>query len=323
MPPVIIIPAYNPSNRLLELVEGLVDYGFSDLIIINDGSHPSFDFIFQKLSEYKQCHILYHAVNSGKGRAIKTALNFYYLYLNNTVGVVTVDADGQHQISDIVNVANALEHNHTCLILGCRLFSGRVPLKSHIGNICTKYVFRFLTGKKLIDTQTGLRGIPRKIIPQFIKLEGERFDYEMNMLIESPLKIIEISINTIYLDNNSNSHFNPITDSFKIYRLFFRFIFSSVITSSIDYICFIILFLIGANILICIFASRIIAGFFNFYTNKKFVFDSKKSWIHLFIKYFSLVFTTGFIAYIIINYAYNNWIHNIIIVKILTELILF
>ena len=86
----------------------------------------------------------------------------------------------------------------------------------------TAGLFRLVTGQKVTDTQTGLRGMSTDLIPWLLNLDGNRFEYEFNMLLEgkkSGHQISEVPIETVYLEENESSHFLPIRDSISIYSL--------------------------------------------------------------------------------------------------------
>jgi len=230
----ILIPAYNPGELLVQLVSSLIKAGFSHIIVVNDGSIAECVPIFERIKKMEQCHLLRHAVNLGKGRALKTGLNYFLINFPNSPGIITCDADGQHQVEDVVKVVKVLQDNPDSLIIGVRDFDKDVPLLSKFGNVITRSIFFFLVGKYLSDTQTGLRGIPVGFMPMLILLDGEGYEFEMNMLIASKtqnISTIEERISTIYIDNNRLSHFNPLLDSMKIYFLLLRFFFSSILAS--------------------------------------------------------------------------------------------
>jgi len=322
----VLIPAYNPDQKLVNIVTDLFNIGFTDIIIINDGSNNKCDNIFKQLSDTPGCHVLKHIVNLGKGRALKTGMNYFYDKFNNNIGVVTADADGQHSANDILNIAKELKRHANNLILGVRKFSKDVPLRSLIGNVMTKYVFKLFVGKKISDTQSGLRGIPKKIIPELVRIHGERYEYEMNMLIfmkQNNIDISEISIETIYLENNSSSHFNPLFDSMKIYFLLLRFVFSSFITSIIDFIIFFIGFKVSKSILISIILGRIVASVFNFFVNKKIVFNNDNTIIRTVSKYYFLVIVLGTFSYLLIEIFVLHMGISVNVAKIISETILF
>lgn len=135
--------------------------------------------------------------------------------------VITVDCDGQHSVSDTLNLLNVCEKNPKDLILGKRLREGKIPLRSRLGNAITRFIYRITTGLDVYDTQTGLRAFSKTLVPFMLDIEGDRFEYEMNVLLNCPknkIKIREVEIKTIYINNNSGSHFNPLKDSFEIYK---------------------------------------------------------------------------------------------------------
>lgn len=209
----IVIPAYNPDYKLKDLISRLDGY---DIIVVDDGSDNNFD--FKSLG----VNVLRHEKNSGKGAALKTAFN-YVLHENKYKGVVTADCDGQHCPDDIIAVAEEFLANPETIVFGARNFMFRsTPIKSYIGNKITSFVLHLLYKIKLSDTQTGLRVIPTSILPILINTPGSGFEYETAVLLEvkkHKIPIREFSIKTVYEKNNKNTHFDPLKDSLKIYKL--------------------------------------------------------------------------------------------------------
>lgn len=227
----IVIPALNPSENLIEYVEELLHKGAALVMIVNDGSNTELNNIFEHLRSMERCHVLTHDVNRGKGRALKTAFEHFLTHETNLKGVVTADSDGQHSVQDIAKVAEALETGERCLILGVRdLNAEHVPFRSTLGNRLTTQFFYWLFGYRLEDTQTGLRGIPTSELQTLTQLKGERYEYEINMLIyarRNRLPFHEIPIETIYFNNNEGSHYKSIRDSVKIFRRMVREFFET------------------------------------------------------------------------------------------------
>lgn len=193
---------------------------FRRVVVVNDGSTRGLETLESVAPLVEK--VLVHPVNRGKGAALKTA--FDYL---GAVDVVTADADGQHTVEDIVRVAAALKTQREGLVLGVRAFAGKVPFRSRFGNWWTRIFFFLLTGLYVRDTQTGLRGIPASLISRVRALEGERYEYEMVMLADAkrqPVKPLQIPIETIYLNDNAESHFSPLKDTIRIYRALFRYL---------------------------------------------------------------------------------------------------
>ncbi|ALC82592.1 MULTISPECIES: bifunctional glycosyltransferase family 2/GtrA family protein [Bacillus] len=292
----ILIPAYNPDEKLTFLVEGLIKENFKHILIINDGSKMECERIFDSVSSFKECEIVNHAVNLGKGRALKTGFNYLLNTYKELTKLVTVDADGQHSIKDIKRVAQKLANTHDSLVLGVRNFSAEnIPFRSRFGNKVTEKVFRFASGVHVSDTQTGLRGISYSFLKKLMNVKGERFEYEMNMLLEckaNNISIEEVEIETIYLEENKSSHFNPIADSIKIYSVFFKYISSSLLSFGLDILFFSILlvllqgilptyYIIGATI-----GARVLSSLFNYMVNRNLVFHSKSK--NTLVKYYTL-----------------------------------
>jgi len=182
----VIIPVLNPAEDLIHYVAALLSNGVPQIIVVNDGSNKELIPIFEKLDAMERCTVLTHAVNRGKGRALKTAFAYFLEHFKDLVGVITADADGQHTVKDVCRIADALEGNDEGIILGVRDFDEvDIPKRSLIGNKLTSFIFRLLYGYNIKDTQTGLRGIPTNVLSSIIKLQGERYEYEMNMLIQA------------------------------------------------------------------------------------------------------------------------------------------
>jgi glycosyltransferase involved in cell wall biosynthesis len=224
--PVVIIPAFQPTQRLVGIVEQLLTDPEQIVIVVDDGSSPAHEQVFAALAGRPRLHLLRHAVNVGKGQALKTAFNYFLVSLpRNHVGVVTADADGQHLVDDVRNVAATLSGHPGELVLGSRCLRGTVPWRSAIGNSFMKHVFTGLLGRKLEDTQTGLRGIPRAFLSDLLPISASGYEFELEMLIKAvkqQLPIREVRIETVYEGDNDSSHFNPIRDSLRIYFVLIR-----------------------------------------------------------------------------------------------------
>ena len=281
--PVVLIPAFSPNEKLLHLVEALFLLYNPNIIVVDDGSDKTSMPIFAKLDGLPYCTVLHHSTNMGKGNALKTGMKYFEENFPNAAGVVTADCDGQHTAADIFIINNLLIGNSDDLILGVRSFVGKnIPLRSRLGNLLTIKLFYLLTGLNVTDTQSGLRGIPRKHIDLFCSIRGQRYEYEMNMLLECKQHGISIrctKIDTIYAEQNQGSHFNPLLDSIKIYLVLFRFVSSSLISFAVDYGSFILFLIISHShssfvVLIAGIVSRIISSTVNFKINRSVVFKN-------------------------------------------------
>lgn len=303
----VIIPSLNPDNKLIAVVEGMIAEGFDDIIVVDDGSDEAHKKYFEEVAKHKECTMLVHEVNKGKGRALKTAFTYVYENRKDCIGVITVDGDNQHKPKDVMNCAKELEKNPDSMILGVRNFNEKhVPFRSRFGNKMTSTVFKFACGLDICDTQTGLRAIAYKHLPVMNEVTGDRFEYETNMLLElkkSDINYIQVPIETVYIDDNDSSHFNPIKDSFKIYMIIFKYIFGSVASCVIDLVCFAILNAVlgfmadNIRMLVATAAARVISSLFNYTYNRKAVFKSKDSVKSSMVRYYILCVCQMMVSY--------------------------
>lgn len=299
---VVLIPAYKPSENLIKLVKDI--HQRYTVVVVDDGSGKSYRSIFFELEKLEQVHVLHHAVNLGKGEALKTGFNFCLNHYPQAKGVVTADADGQHLVPDIFKLCDKLSKASNQLHLGSRAFDKEVPLRSQFGNILTRHIFKLLLGTKLQDTQTGLRGIPSSFLPVLLHTKSRGYDFELDMLVlahKHKVPIVETTITTVYEDNNESSHFNPIIDSVKIYYVFFRFLFFAIISGILDFLAFTLTYFFLQHIFFAETLARIFSGTCNFIFNKELVFRSKNAAIIEALKYtllcvMNLVFSYGLIT---------------------------
>lgn len=244
---VVLIPAYCPDEKLIKLLDELS--GDYELCVVNDGSGSGYDEIF-RIAESK-CILLGYGENRGKGYALKYGFSHIEKLFPKARYVITADADGQHTALDIAAVEKALaDQAADGMVLGARKFSGNVPLRSAFGNSITRKVFSLASGRKLSDTQSGLRGFSVSLMNRLCSIEGDRYEYEMNMLLrlcEDKTPITEVEIETVYIDGNSSSHFRPIKDSLRVYKVIFlgsqamRFVVCSIVGFAVYYILTLIL----------------------------------------------------------------------------------
>lgn len=323
----VLIPAFNPDETLLNLLDSLVNSGFRKIVVVNDGSDPKSSAIFGQIKKQGWYHLLTHAVNLGKGRALKTGLNYCLVNFPVSTGVITVDADGQHLLRDILKVASSLEQNKEAVVLGSRIFGKSTPLRSLIGNVITRIVLSFLVGTRISDTQTGLRGIPMKYIPLFLGLDGERYEFETTMLLAAGahgIRIKEEAISAVYIEGNQSSHFNPLSDSMKIYFLLLRFSFSSVFASSVDLLTFTLSYsFLVRDIFFSLVMGRVVASAVNFMINRRLVFHNNDLVLTTIGKYYLLTAGIMILAYTMIEAMVSRLGMNVLLAKALAEGLLF
>jgi len=306
---VILIPSLEPDERLPAYIRRLKESGFGSIVVVDDGSGEAYQPIFREVEQVADTVVLHHEVNRGKGVALKTGYRHILETMGDRIsGVITADADGQHTVEDCLKLAQKLQEHRKALYLGSRDFSQvHVPPKSRFGNRLTSAVFRLLYGQYLPDTQTGLRAFRREELPFMIAVEGERFEYEMKVLIacaRAKIPMIPVTIETIYENENAGTHFHPVRDSVRIYKVilgsFFKFMASSLTCVAIDHGIFNLLNLAvfrngdgqnGGVILLCTVIARVISAGTNFVLNRKLVFRQKGKAGRAFARY--VLLSTG------------------------------
>jgi len=291
----LIIPAYKPAKELLTLLaqfEGNDDFL---PIVVDDGSGPDFRPIFDALPP--GATLLRHPENRGKGAALKTAFRHVLESCPDCDQAVTADADGQHRYEDILRVCRTARERPGALVLGSRRFEGEVPLRSRLGNGITRKVFSVASGVSVYDTQTGLRACGREALEGFTRIPGDRYEYEINMLLtaaQSGMPIVEEWIETVYLNDNASSHFNPLRDSFKIYMCIFKFAASSLLAFGVDYVLALLLKALTAawpaalSLNFSVIVARLVSATVNFSVNRRVVFKGNESLGRAILKYAAL-----------------------------------
>ena len=296
----VVLPSLDPDEKLIAVVDGLLEYGFTDIILVNDGSKQENLHYFTDLAaQHPEIHLLHHEVNKGKGAALKNAFRYFLANRPDGYGVVTVDGDNQHHPADTrACCEHMLKTGHT--VLGCRDFNqADVPARSSFGNKTTSMIFKIFVGMTISDTQTGLRAIPRGVLEELVEVYGDRFEYETNMLLAFKTKGIvfgEVKIRTVYIEENKSSHFRVIHDSWRIYKLilahFFRYTLSSLASAVVDTGAY---SLLSALLPFSGFAltaaagviARVISSLLNFFMNQRLVFktnvDTKKAMLRYYM----------------------------------------
>jgi putative flippase GtrA len=323
---IVLIPAYEPDEQLVSLVGAIrAERDDVTIVVVNDGSSTSYDEVFEAIgSEYVT--VVVHRQNMGKGCALKTGFAHIAEKFPGS-DVVCADSDGQHRIEDIMRVADALHGRDATIVLGSRGWTGRVPFKSRLGNSLTRLVFRISTGLRLGDTQTGLRAYPASMLPWLQAVEGDRFEYEMTVLLDATkagYAVEEVAIDTVYLDGNHSTHFRPVMDSARVYLPFLKFSLSSLVAFAIDIVLLFIFKGVFGRLLPAVIGARALSSMANFFINRRVVFRSNSSTLgHSAVRYFSLV--VGVLA---ANYALLHLLNErlgmaLLPAKLITEVGLF
>ena len=286
---VALVPSYEPETVLLDVVNELLTNSFN-VVVVNDGSGHEFDGIFSQLPE--EVHYLSYEENHGKGYALKYGFQYIKDNFDDCI-VVTLDSDGQHKVMDAVKICDECEETEEpTIVLGSRFFDKTAPFKSRFGNFMARLSFLISTHHKIYDTQTGLRAFNYDLLERLIGIKGDRYEYEMNVLLDAvrnDIAVNEVKIETIYVNDNAGTHYNPFKDTMKIFFEVLKFSAASFTGFLVDFGLFALFtwlaktffcnptadawqyWIIGCNI-----TARIISASVNFTLNYIFVFRSKK-----------------------------------------------
>ena len=340
-----LIPAYEPGEKLISLVHDLRDRGF-DIVVVDDGSGMDYRDTFEKVSH--DAVVLTHPENRGKGAALRNGLSYILNYMaydevartpsgvrelsGRDAVVVTVDADGQHLPDDVLRVARIAGNRRDALVLGSRAFEEDVPARSRFGNTVTRHVYSAVTGVRVHDTQTGLRAFSRDLIPALLEIEGDRYEYEINMLLTLATEgytIIEERIETVYEDNNSGSHFRTVRDSFRVYKEILKFSASSLASFAIDYCMYAVLLTLTGTLgmthglVISNIGARLVSGTANYTMNRKLVFKSRTGFAKSAAQYIALAALILAGNTLVLSLLAGTFGINSMIAKLITEILFF
>lgn len=320
---IILIPAYEPDRRLVDLVTDLRHCG-QTIVVVDDGSGLEFRPVFDRVAELG-CDVIAHTPNRGKGFALKRG----FAHIARTYpghDVVCADCDGQHTLTDIATVAESVRGHRAGIVLGARRFSGDVPLRSRFGNDMTRAVFRLATGRRLQDTQTGLRGYPAWMLGWLQTVDGDRFEYELEVLLAAGrqgIELHEVPIATIYLDENASSHFHPIRDSIRVYVPFLKFSMSSLAAFGIDAALFFALMAMAGNLALAVVLARVVSASANFAMNHRLVFAGRRRPAGAAARYGALVVALMAVNYLMLRLLTGPLGLGVVLAKLLTEMTLF
>jgi putative flippase GtrA len=161
-----------------------------------------------------------------------------------------------------------------------------------------------VVGQWLKDTQTGLRGIPRLLFDRLRAIRASGYEFELDMLTAAKhagCEFVEVPIRTIYLGGNRSSHFNPLSDSLRVYFVLLRFGLVSVLTALLDNIAFLGLFSAGAGLLVSQAGGRLAGMFYQYSAARRAVFLSNESHRKTLPRYVMLATASGATSYLLIR----------------------
>jgi len=191
----VLIPAYNEGKKIAEVMAGLRGYGFSQVVVVDDGSSDSTGDVARDAGAV----VLRHHVNCGVGAA--TATGLAYLKKIDAVAVATFDADGQHRPEDLAAVFEPIHAGGTDVVIGSRMLNPEgMPLVRRIAQrLATVFTF-LLFGQWSTDSQSGLKAFSRRAIEK-IRLTTNRYEVCSEIIAEihrRKLRMREVPIRAIY-----------------------------------------------------------------------------------------------------------------------------
>lgn len=328
MSAIVLIPIFEPTDKTIGFMKELSQESIT-ILVVDDGSGELYQEKFNQLA-LMNITVLSYPTNKGKGYALKYGFN-YIKSAYPSYHIITADGDGQHTVVDIKNMIRRMEYvPQDVVLLGVRHFDKKTtPKKSYYGNRMTSLIYYLSSGIRLEDTQTGLRGFHYQMIPDLLHIPGNRFEYEMNQLIDlvkNGYTLEVLPIETIYENNNEHSHFRAIQDSYLIYRPLLLFLMSSLSSALVDILSFLLLAAIFGNqpfmLLLATIGSRVLSGLFNFQLNRKLVFKDQQTIRHSFWKYV-LLFSCQLLFSWFGVMVLSNLLQSILICKLLVDSILF
>lgn len=328
---VALVPSYEPTLVLLDVVKELLENSF-DVVVVNDGSNQKFDEIFDQLP--KEVHYLAYATNMGKGHALKYGMSYIKEHFDDVI-VITMDSDGQHKVSDAIKVCDRCDKEVGSLILGSRHFDKKTtPFRSRFGNFMARTSFLFSTHHKIYDTQTGLRAFDSSLLESMIQINGNRYEYEMNVLLEAiklNIPIVEERIETIYIDDNSGTHYDSFKDTIRIIKEVVKFSISSLIGFLVDFSLYSLLLFVLTQAgfewehkaLMCHAIARVVSASVNFTINYHLVFKKRETIWKALLKYTGLAIFILFGGMGILWVFTELWGWNPYLAKVLVEVTMF
>jgi hypothetical protein len=325
----LVIPIYQPSANVLPFLKSFKRDDFALMVVVDDGSGLRYQDVFNAIKALDNFEVLSYAKNGGKGHALKTAFHYLTAHHPEIQGIVTADGDGQHAYEDILKVRDTLNANPSHLVLGVRDFHAKdVPTHNRLGNEISALYFRLATGVKLNDTQTGLRGFGANLFSLALQNPGERYEYEMNFLLEAVKEapLTTVAIQTIY-DGNKSSHFHPVRDSLRIYRTPLLYALVAILSAGIDLGFFTLFTTVGPSdmlykILVATIGARLLSGAFNFTLEYYLVFENQGGFAKKLARYLIIFFINMGLSFAL-TYAFDYLPGNLTFIKLIVDFILF
>lgn len=215
----VLIPAFNAEDSIGEIIKGCRNY-LGEVIVVDDGSFDNTSLVSQNEGAF----VIKHDRNMGKGMALRAG--FAYALSEGYDGVITIDADGQHNPSDIPVFIKRFSEDKPDIIIGSRMGQKeKIPKYRYYTNLVGIFFISKATGQVLDDSQSGFRLYRRGVIEE-INLNTSGFEMETEILIKAGRKgcrIVSIPVDVSYKDGKSN--YRPVIDTYRISILVLKSIF--------------------------------------------------------------------------------------------------
>jgi len=315
---IVLVPAYQPGPALVELVTRLRHH---TVLVVDDGSGPRFAAVFAA-ARLAGAEVITLPLNQGKGRALRAGFAHARTH-HPGEALICADSDGQHRLEDIEAVAARLAEGDPAMVLGTRRFVGDVPARSRFGNRVTAAAFAAATGLSLGDTQTGLRGYPPRMLAWLEQVDGDRFEYELRLLVRAAreqLSVVEVEIATVYLDHNASSHFRPVRDSLRVLTPLLAFAASSLLGFVVDTLALLALVALTGSLVGSAVGARLLSAGVNYGVNRRFVFPAAGR--RSLIRYAGLAATVLALNVVLLD-VLSAASGSLLAAKVVTELLLF
>ena len=215
----ICIPAYNEARFIAQVVRESAPYAV-EVAVVDDGSVDATG----EIAGSAGATVIRHPINKGKGAALQTGFN--YAFGKGYQAVLTMDGDGQHRPEDIPVLLERYQQSGADMVVGCRPRNLKnMSLDRFITNWFTSVLVSFLARQRVQDSQSGFRVMDVRIVPS-LSFSTSHFDTESEILFDASragFKITEAPIQTVYGIEKSKQ--NPLRDTIRFFRFFFRHLF--------------------------------------------------------------------------------------------------
>lgn len=330
---IVVIPAYQPDTRLVDLIKQLREKTAYPIVVVDDGSSSGCAEVFREIEQ--TCTVLRHSLHMGRGRAIKTALTYAVTAYPQEPGIVVAEADGSFTVSQILEVSDTFREHPEAFVIGARRYRDKGPLRCRLSDTLFRYVFAFAGGAKLWDARSGLRAFSLSRVPELLDCSGDGAEYDVSVLLDcrqNHVPILEVPLDTVRSDPRPGDH--SLRQFIRVYSALFKYTGVAILSFLVDYLLFRLFYIIlsGTNFSALVgisavrignVAARVLSSTLNFTLNRQLVFKDKGNLLVSALKYYAVV-----VFILLINTCLLMFLNEICgipaeIAKLITEAVLF